>query len=257
MPTKIPWADDTWNPIVGCTPISEGCVHCYARSIAHRFKMPGWEGQPVFKPERLAIPAKWKKPRRIFVNSMGDLFHSTVKIEWVDEVFREMRENQRHTFLVLTKRPWAMRDYMLSRYNFPRLVPGLKPPNNIWLGVTAENQERADERIPALLETPSALRFVSVEPMLGPVDLSKHLRGVMDVLDAIDCSSPYPSCNHRHAVRKLDWVICGAETGMKRRMMDGLWPELVRKQCQDAGVPYFGKTDSWNQEMEPREWPKA
>lgn len=167
--TEIEWCDYSWNPVVGCSPASEGCANCYAAAIAHRFGLP-W-GMAVFKPERLGQPAKTKRPSRVFVCSMGDLFHETVADDWIRQVFNAMHPDllqpSPHTFIILTKRPTRMRDFFAkyTKTGGPEAWP------NVWLGVTVENQARAEERIPVLLSIPAAVRFVSVEPMLGPVNL--------------------------------------------------------------------------------------
>ena len=222
MTTKIEWAQETWNPITGCSKISEGCQNCYAERMAKR--LAGRSGYPkadpfkvTFHPERLTQPHKWKKPRMIFVCSMGDLFHEGVDPGWLTDVFGVMHRNPQHTFILLTKRP--------------ENVPAHKTwhRKNIWLGVTAENQQRADERIPTLLKIPAAVRFVSVEPMLGAVDLNER-----ELL--IDKRRfKYTIGNY------LDWVICGGETGPGARSMQIEWVQNLKDQCVVAGVPFFLK----------------
>jgi protein gp37 len=180
MSTKIEWAEETWNPVTGCTPISEGCQNCYAKRMANRLKgRCGYDADNPFKvtlhPERLDQPLCWKKPRKIFVCSMGDMFHEDVSGDFLYEIWGIMAQCPQHIFMVLTKRPEIMRAW----YNdvFLRVNPLYRknPLPNIWLGVTAENQARADERIPVLLQIPAAKRFVSIEPMLGPIDLSRWI----------------------------------------------------------------------------------
>ena len=233
MTTKIEWAQETWNPITGCSKISEGCQNCYAERMAKR--LAGRSGYPkadpfkvTFHPERLTQPHKWKKPRMIFVCSMGDLFHEGVDPGWLTDVFGVMHRNPQHTFILLTKRP--------------ENVPAHKTwhRKNIWLGVTAENQQRADERIPTLLKIPAAVRFVSVEPMLGPVlltdmegaDIYKR-RWLEDwIVPGGDGGGDTPG---------LDWVICGGETGRGARLMAMGWARSLRDQCEAAQVPFFFK----------------
>jgi protein gp37 len=215
--TKIPWCDWTWNPIVGCSPASEGCANCYAAAISKRFHLP-W-GKARFMPERLDQPAKVHKPGRVFVCSMGDLFHETVSREWKQAVFTVACNTPRHTFIFLTKRPERVMDWWIGD------VP------NVWLGVTVENQKRADERVPLLMKIPAAVRFVSVEPMLGPVDLSCWL-----------------------ASGKLSWVIAGPETGPRRRPFDEAWLDGcygLDAQCRTYGAAFFDKRDEWTR----REFP--
>ncbi len=169
----IVWTDETWNPLRGCSRVSEGCRNCYAESVARRFDGPGlpyegliasggqWNGQIKLVPEKLDEPLRWQRPRRIFVNSMSDLFHPNVPNEYIDRVFAVMALASQHTFQVLTKRPERMLEYLNRRTTMP----------NVWLGVSIENQVTADERIPLLLQTPAAVRWVSAEPLLRPVDL--------------------------------------------------------------------------------------
>lgn len=183
--TKIEWTEYSWNPVTGCTPASEGCQNCYAKRMATRLKgRYGYPEDEPFKvtlhPEKLKEPLKWKKPRRVFVCSMGDLFHEQVPDEYIAKVWEVMSNASQHTFLVLTKRPQRMKDflarlgwYIHDRDGYPMEAVldegGKYTLKNVWLGVTAENQQRADERIPILLQIPAAVRFVSIEPMLGPV----------------------------------------------------------------------------------------
>jgi len=211
------WWDKSWSPVTGCTPISEGCKNCWAKRMTDR-NLWGYDFTPRFHPERLNIPRKWKKPRRIFVCSMGDLFHEDVPNRWVDRIGEVIQVCPQHTFMVLTKRPDRMREYF-------KREGACFPMPNVWLGVTAENQARADERIPILLDTPAAHGFVSIEPMLGPVDLHvQHNQGVGELL-----------------IDGLDWVILGGETGPGNRHMYGDWARSIRDQCKEVGVPFFMK----------------
>ena len=191
--SRIEWTDATWSPVTGCTPISEGCENCYARRMAKRLRgRCGYPTDEPFKvtlhPERLEEPLKWKKPRRVFVCSMGDLFHEDVPDEFIYEIWDVMVQSKQHTFLVLTKRPDRMKSFiekvMCNRMDYALTFGGTpegkkarkwaqKPVQNVWLGVTAENQEQADKRIPILLQIPATVRFVSVEPMLGPIRLQR------------------------------------------------------------------------------------
>lgn len=207
MATSIEWTDETWNPVVGCEQISPGCAHCYAKEQWDRRHKAHKAGKPMAAqyarpfeivrtmPERLLEPLKWRAPRRVFVNSVSDLFHADVPFEFIDRVFAVMAHAQRHTFQILTKRAERMREYVSDTAHtglgFPddvctRVARAMEPighdvapatvrmnwpPPNVWLGVSVENQHFADERIPQLLQTPAAVRFVSAEPLLGPVDL--------------------------------------------------------------------------------------
>jgi protein gp37 len=240
--TKIEWATSTWNPITGCTPISEGCERCYAANIARRFWGERDFSDIRFHKDRLGIPMKWKEPRMIFVCSMGDLFHRDIDIDSniYSSIFFTISKCPQHTFIILTKRPRKMK-WVFERY----LNPVFK---NVWVGVTAENQKRADERIPILLEIPAAARFVSVEPMLEEIRLRKNW---VDYLAGWTTGEEHdPKCDgscHYCPVpiqvqtEKLDWVICGGETGPGARYMKPKWPMDLYAQCHHAGVPFFFK----------------
>lgn len=267
--TCISWTDATWNPIVGCSVVSPGCTNCYAMRDAARIVRcsegagrashyegtiepskagPVWTGKVALAPDRIVTtPLSWRRPRRIFVNSMGDLFHESVPDEWIDRVFAVMALAPQHTFQVLTKRSARMREYLsgeaLRRVaraaNRIRTVDGLIgwPLPNVWLGVTAEDQTRANERIPDLLATPAAVRFVSCEPMLGPVDLrnvSPADKYEIDVLSGYDFDQGLVG-------PRLDWVICGGESGPNARPMHPDWARGLRDQCAAAGVPFHFK----------------
>lgn len=254
--SKIEWTEYSWNPVTGCSPVSEGCQNCYARRMAYRLR--GRCGYPEDEPfrvtmhlDRLDQPLKWKKPRMVFVCSMSDLFHENVEPTFIQDTFWVMEKAPQHIFMVLTKRPDNMRKLLHVFYS-----GGHELPKNIWLGVTAENQARADERIPILLQIPAAVRFVSVEPMLGPVDLTPWLQPVgwwcpecEREIDAVEvtyeethderiggCGQPVigmPS--------QIDWIICGSESGPRRRPADIKWIRSLRDQCINAGVPFFLK----------------
>lgn len=259
--TGIVWTDQTWNPLRGCSHVSPGCDHCYAERMAARFAAEGqpyfgvintdvchghgrWNGRVRLVEERLTDPLRWRKPRRIFVNSMSDLFHPWVPDEWIDRIFVVMALASKHTFQILTKRPDRMAQY-LGRHDIclrwqeriAYMADGdidvdeaiqwtRKWLPNVWIGVTAENQETADERIPLLLHTPAALRFVSVEPMLGPVDL---------------CHAAFNGADSFSAMAGIDWVIVGGESGAGARPMHLDWVRLLLDQCQAAAVPFLFK----------------
>lgn len=250
MPTEILWTDETWNPIVGCSKVSPGCLNCYAERMAWRLacmeyeKLPNveqnyttvmtskkWNGNTVFVESALEKPLHWRKPRNIFVCSMSDLFHESVPFEWITRVFKVMEKCPQHTFQVLTKRPERMKEF---------IGPSMDHLPNLWLGVTAENQEQADIRIPILLQIPAALRFVSVEPMLGAVDLNETSAGqVIGVCD--ECGEYHGNCDCCMGIPSLDWVIIGAESGPKRRWCKTEWVQGLVNQCKDANVPAFVK----------------
>jgi len=237
--TKIEWCDKSWNPVTGCTAISEGCQNCYAKRMANRLR--GRAGYPeddpfkvTFHPDRLHDPLKWKKPCRVFVCSMGDFFHKDVPRDWQENVLGVASNNQRNIFIFLTKRPEQMMLFFKGRSS----------PANCWLGVTAENQRCADERIPILLDIPAAVHFVSVEPMLGPVDIIDPLNGFPQQTSEEEWEQTAPS---------LDWVIAGPETGQKARPCQSKWIEHLQVQCCDAEVPFFDKRFH---NCIKREWPK-
>jgi protein gp37 len=244
--TKIEWTDRTWNPVTGCTKVSPGCDNCYAETIAHRFA--GSKAFPngfdvTLHEARISQPLRWKRPARVFVNSMSDLFHADVPGEFIARVFAVMSLGPQHTFQVLTKRPRRLRSLMGNR-EFLALVddhreqlrPGCGdfawPLPNVWLGVSVEDQKRADLRVPALAKTPAAVRFLSCEPLLGPVDVSDWL--------GTDIDEP-----------GIGWVIAGGESGHGARPMSPDWARSLRDQCAAAEVPYLFK--QWG-EYQPTDW---
>ncbi|MFI5973587.1 DUF5131 family protein [Streptomyces sp. NPDC051452] len=271
--TKIEWADRVWNPVTGCTKVSPGCDNCYAENIAHRFA--GSKAFPdgfkvTLHDDRLDQPYRWKKPGRVFVNSMSDLFHDSVPDQFITRIFDVMEAglNRRHTFLVLTKRHARMRSFMQARQRAKqeyaakfdqcpteamRNSPAARdararaagPPANIWLGVSVENQRWADIRIPALLETPAAIRFLSCEPLLSPVNLvaAAGQRGCHGAHHGVGTAGCPRSPHHHHDDRctRIDWVIVGGESGPRARPMHPQSARDLRDECQQAGVPFFFK----------------
>lgn len=263
--TGIVWTDETWNPVTGCTKVSQGCKHCYAERDWSRLQhLPAYKGRAftdvVCHPERLDQPLRWAKPRRIFVNSMGDLFHPDVPDEFIDKVFAVMALAPRHVFQVLTKRPERMRDCMARigmsakildaaartmGYTFEHDGKCLAswPLPNVWLGVSVEDQAAADERIPLLLQTPAAVRWISAEPLLGPVDLDRL------AIDSCDDDYTISAISGRRIARygtkpgapRLDWVVVGGESGPKARPMHPDWVRSLRDQCAAAVVPFLFK----------------
>ena len=246
--TRIEWADSTWNPVqdkikgkIGrgyhCTKCSPGCDNCYAEAmnILRGNGLPFDNRATNFElvTKALEAPIHWKKPRRVFVQSMGDLFHEMVPFTLIDEVFKIMARCHQHTFMLLTKRPDMMLSYL--KWLCGKIGPDISElvtPENVWWGVTAENQEMADKRIPVLLKIPAKIRFVSVEPMLGPVDLK------FSEYDHVQCVGSVGKCIMQN---KLDWVICGGESGPNARPMHPDWTRSLRDQCQAAGVSFFFK----------------
>lgn len=264
--TKIEWTDATWNALKGCSRVSEGCRNCYAESMAARFSDAGqwgyglatrkdgqhrWTGVVVLDLPTLEKPLRWRKPRRIFVTSVADPFHPQITDEMLDRLFQVIAACPQHTFQLLTKRPERMRQYFAQFSSCgPRMgwitrngerpksyggeaeliIPDDRwPLPNLWLGVSVEDQAAADERIPHLLTTPAALRFLSCEPLLGPVNLRQSL-----------FPTPGP-CWEGGEIPGIDWVICGGESGPKARPMHPDWARGLRDQCAAAGVPFFFK----------------
>ncbi|MYZ34343.1 phage Gp37/Gp68 family protein [Streptomyces sp. MnatMP-M17] len=284
--TTIEWTEATWNPVTGCTKVSPGCDHCYAETFAERWRgTPGHHFENGFdiqlRPERLLVPLRWKKPRRIFVNSMSDLFHDKVPDEHIARVFAVMALTPQHTYQVLTKRHGRMRA-LLSSFAFRQAceeaasaivsddatpVPQYrrdaymrqwwshfaKPLPNVWLGVSVEDQKRADIRIPALLDTPAAVRFLSCEPLLGPVDLFGLIvpgRGRPKLTYWLDgrpgWGAPHTTSTglqmqSMETGPRIDWVIAGGESGRGARPAHPDWFRTLRDQCAHSNVPYFFK----------------
>lgn len=266
--TNIEWTHrsgtkgESWNPITGCTPVSEGCQHCYARRMARR--LAGRYGYPeaphefdvVAHIDKMPQPWRWRKPRTVFVCSMSDLFHADVSDDRCAKILAMPALCPQHTFLFLTKRPQRMAN-LLNNEHYLRYIevvytinvrrlgldlpiePPKWPPKNGWFGITAENQQRANERIPWLIKTPAAVRFVSFEPLLSSIHVDARLTAQLV---------------------RLDWAIVGAETGPGARPMDLQWARDLRDQCQAAHVSFFFKRGGPGQEIPEdllvREWPQ-
>jgi protein gp37 len=242
--SKIEWTNSSWNPITGCTKVSPGCKNCYAESFAERWRgIPGHHFENGFdiqlRPDMLDIPLKWKKPRRVFVNSMSDVFHESIPDEFILKMFAVMAASGRHTYQVLTKRPERMQEFVTKLgkniapleaaareigYTFKfkdhegeeyKLLPW--PIPNIWLGVSAENQATAMQRLPILIQTPAVIRFVSFEPLLGPIGFNWAM------------------------VPGIHWVIVGGESGLHCRPFDFDWAREIRDVSKSAKVAFFMK----------------
>lgn len=232
--TKIEWVDGgyTWNPITGCSPISEGCKNCYALAIAKRFN--GGDHSVKFHPERIEQPLAVKNPSKIFVCSMGDIFHDDVRLEWIDDILEVIAACPQHTFMFLTKRAHNIEKKLYENTvdNPCRELGAGDYVPNLWLGVTVESSTHLP-RIYELLKVPAAVHFVSVEPMLSGINITQHTG--------------------------LDWLICGAETGTGARPMNLEWARDLRDQCAAAGVPFFFKKAGNKIETPPdlmvRQWP--
>ena len=257
--TSIEWtkrADGTkgkvWNPVTGCSKVSQGCKNCYAEVVANRF----W-GERAFTDvqcheERLEQPLHWRKPARIFVNSMSDLFHEKVPDSFIARVVGVAYVARWHTFQSLTKRADRMARLLSSPKFYELLDDAICalttergcfewPIPNLWLGVSVEDQKTADERIPLVLETPAAVRWVSYEPALGPIQIARYL--MQDPMEAGGME-----ITRSENARLLDWLVCGGESGPGARPMHPDWARSVRDQCIAAGVPFFFK--QWG-EWEP------
>lgn len=293
--TSIEWTDVSWNPVRGCARVSAGCENCYAEGVARRFAGPGmpyeglvrlakdgkakaqWSGEVRFVADKLAEPLSWRKPKRVFVNSMSDLFHDGVSFEQIAAIFGVMAACPQHAFQVLTKRPERARAFfrwyegesgaggspfaavyearsVLAHTGMPHVRDALSaaqedwPLANVWLGVSVEDQASADKRIPHLLECPAAVRWVSYEPAIGPVDFT-----ALDFLPSMPDPSPNDPTVRLDALRghvigpddmldaKLDWVVVGGESGPGARPFDLAWARSVIAQCAEAGTAAFFK----------------
>lgn len=249
MSTNIEWTDETWNPIRGCSRVSEGCRNCYAERQAARFSGPGmpyeglvkrtshgpaWTGEVRVVPELLDAPLRWKKPRRVFVNSMSDMFHEKVPDEAIERILGVTIHAKAHTFQILTKRPERMRSVMRRWTDMNG-----RPQPNLWLGVSVEDQTTADERIPLLLQTPAAVRFVSYEPALGPINIDRWLRPRQTPNASGYEDEHAPGWTTDFSV--INWLIVGGESGPSARPCDVAWIRSAVQQCKAAGVPCFVK----------------
>jgi len=302
--SKIQWTQKTWNPVAGCSVLSPGCTNCYAMKMAGRLDAMGvaayagltrktkagavWTGEMRLIESALTQPLRWKKPSLIFVNSMSDLFHEALPDAAIDQVFAVMALAPQHTFQVLTKRAERMREYMTAPETVGRVADAIQPlrtdkravgpvPHlmggevwwplpNVWLGVSAEDQAHADERIPRLLATPAAVRFVSAEPLLGAIDLTEiawekscDCPDDAPTLNALDGTVYCAGCCEGHErlnIGTLDWVIVGGESGPGARPMHPDWARQIRDDCDvaaPAGVPFFFKqwgAHAWAERIE-------
>lgn len=269
----------TWNIVTGCSVVSPGCTNCYAMKLAgtrlkhHESRKgltvdtkagPVWNGQTSFNEQWLTQPLQWQTPRGILVAAHGDLFAEGVTDAQLDRIFAVMALASQHVFFVLTKRPERMRDYLRAMPARASSVAtaaawfwGAKDPDavydwvaekiqhalpNVWLGVSVEDQTRADERIPLLLDTPAAIRFISAEPLLGPVDLTKLPEAFFDATsNALTGYWSWHGGPSRQESAYLDWVIAGGESGPNARPMHPDWARALRDQCAEADVPFFFK----------------
>ena len=292
--SKIEWTDATWNPVTGCTRASEGCDNCYAVQMTKRLEAMGqdkykglvnigknhFNGVVKCHEDALLKPFEWKTPKRIFVNSMSDLFHKDVPFEFIDKVFAVMALNPQHMFQILTKRPERMAEYLntpgrVERINDTITVPEANggfaymvpeeigdhldsidfqticwPLPNVWLGTSVENQEQADKRIPHLLNCPAMVRFLSCEPLLGDVSLTDSVSET-DYCANFEHWDGDPDEYEKILHEGIHWVIVGGESGPNARPMHPEWARSLRDQCVAAGVPFFFKQwgewgDTWS-----------
>lgn len=281
--TKIEWTDATINVINGCTVVSPGCKHCYAMKQAHRFpvrqgltrKTAGgmvWTGEVRLHTPPLGQLIRWKRPRRLFWNAHGDTFHENVPVEWIDLCFAAMLLSPQHVHQVLTKRPERMRDYINDPQTPFRvgaavgelvrldLIKGASigkfawPLPNVWLGVSVEDQQRANERIPLLLDTMAAIRWLSMEPLLGPVDLGtitlRAFGALPNPLSSRLGDYVQPLVGNFTDSPRINWIVLGGESGPKARPMDPRWARSIRDQCAAADVPFLMK--QWGEWGHPR-----
>jgi protein gp37 len=275
--SKIQWCDKTWNPIIGCTKVSAGCDNCYAEKMAGRlsnistthydymevvksaqFKLhyrgfQEWNGKTFIRKQELQKPSHWKKPVKIFVCSMSDLFHEATSFEWILQVWDMMCSNPRHTYQILTKRPERVIEFLKWLGNKAKddgldSIPSqsdnpldyISIPDFIWIGVTVENQAMANRRLPVLIEIPSKVKFASCEPLLESIDISIWLHsGFME--------PPFDD--------RVNWVIAGPETGVKKRFFDKDWVNMLYYQCKNANVPFFDKKDTLG--LNVKQFPKT
>lgn len=256
--TGIEWTDATWNPIRGCRRVSTGCINCYAETMAARFSGPGqpyeglaemkhgkprWTGQYQIVWDKFDQPLRWKRPRMIFVNSMSDLFYEELPFSVTLQIFETMIEANHHIFQVLTKRPGQMLKFFKYLYDVRIMVWNRYiESNNIWMGISAENQDTANERIPLLLKTPGHIRWVSAEPLLGPIDLRKcgAIKEKWNIVRTdVSCS-----------VGEIDWLVTGGESGHGARPMHPNWARKLRDDCSEASIPFFFKQwGKWSPDM--------
>lgn len=232
----IEWTDATWNPVTGCTKVSKGCKHCYAERLWNRLSTnpsaKSYFGRDFTDvschAERLDQPMRWSRPRKVFVNSMSDLFHPDVPMEFIEQVFISMARCPQHTFQLLTKRPERMLEYMDRVARSGHLGLGKRgwpwgetawPLPNVWMGASAEDQPSFDGRWAVLKLVPAAVRWVSLEPLLGAINLPQSVAGGS----------------------QLQWVVVGGESGPKARQMDPMWARALRDQCQAFGIDFFFK----------------
>jgi len=316
--SKIGWTEDTWNPILGCDRVSPGCDGCYAIRSAHRLahnpneKVKAsaagtthyagdrldWTGQVNLLSDRLAQPFRWRNPRRVFVNSQSDLFHKDVPAEYIAVVFLVMAATPRHTYQVLTKRHGRMRSLLNSERFFDMMTAAARkayyenllpipgdlgyrwPLPNVHLGVSVEDQDWADKRIPALLDTPAAVRWVSAEPLLGPVSLDLPRCDTHDRRDLFTDTNGFQRCSacaadgwsgelsYGHWLRQdglISWVVVGGESGPTARRMDLAWARSLAVECASEGVPFYFKqlgtvlareVGATGKGEDPAEWPE-
>lgn len=282
--SNIEWTDMTWNPVIGCKKVAAGCASCYAEKMSKRLAAMGqadyaqvltpdgrFNGKAIPRPDTLAEPLHWRKPRRVFVNSMSDLFHEDVPFEFIAAVYGVMAACPQHTFQILTKRPERMLEFfewvgkqdghppavLWEFANDPKVIMRTMdaadadwPLPNVWHGVSVAEQKDADRNIPILLKVPSAIRFISAEPLIGPVTLATPMENWLDGWTTVegtetgsdDDGNPYSyPVPEQQQTERLDWVIVGGESGPGARPCDVAWIRSIVDQCKAAGVACFVK----------------
>lgn len=275
--TSIEWTDFSWNPVTGCSQVSPGCDHCYAIRVANRFRdTPAyagtvrgmeWTGQVICHQERLLDPFSWRKPRKVFLCSMGDLFHPAVPWSFICDIFEVMAVTPQHTYQVLTKRPGRMAHFANHIWPVswrerlgvaPEEFPGAAWPANVWAGTSVESAKYLP-RLDVLARVPAKVRFVSCEPLLGPLDLLPWLgNNALCTRCAQTCGDrPDCGCEGCWTPGVINWTICGGESGPGARPMRPNWVRDIRDQCQAAGVPFFFK--QWGEWLPDNQvtWPPS
>jgi protein gp37 len=255
MATKIPWTDEVWNPVTGCTKITAGCKNCYAEAMAQRFWGKRKFSDVQCHEDRLKIPADWKKPRKIFVCSMSDLFHKKVPLDFQIKVFDITQQCPQHTFLILTK---CIEN--LSEFLGGITGAGLKckPLPNVWLGISCSTQDDLDRMAPIALQIPAAVRFISLEPLLEDINLEKVKVGQLESPPGVYQPVYYNALQKYTGHEGFDWVIIGSESGPNRRPCSIEAVRSIVRQCHEANTPVFVKQVEINGKCEndPAKWPE-
>jgi protein gp37 len=266
MSTKIEWCQrpgtkpEVWNVVTGCTKVSQGCKNCYAEVMHKRLQgmSPSKYNHDFLSgahehEDLLTLPLKWKTPRTVFVNSMSDLFHVDVSFHFIDAVFRVMNDLEQHTYIILTKRPDRMKAFFEWKQDNSLFITW-QPKSNIWLGVSIEDQKTADERIETFVKIQCPVRFLSCEPLLGPINLNHCSPWINQNTGTeiawVDCLDSHPIGSPNKPF--IDWVIVGGESGKNARPMHPNWVRSLKDQCEESNIPFFFK--QWGEWMPDREF---